>query len=101
MNAQALMPYIPVLVIALVFSAIGAEVVSAVRASRRPPSPEDGCCGCGAELCDVVVGPDECGRGEGYCWPCIRSWPADARPVVQLGFFVLPGRERGSIGGVR
>jgi hypothetical protein len=59
------------------------------------PSPQDGCCGCGADECDVVVAPDDRGRGEGYCWRCVETWPADAVPVTDLGVRVFAGRERG------
>lgn len=85
--------WFPWLLALSIFGLIAAEVISAVRTSRRPAAPEDGCCGCGADTCDAIVAPVK-GRGEGYCWTCLDAWPADAEPLVTLGFTVLPGRER-------
>jgi hypothetical protein len=73
--------YLPVVLLSVLVLQVISIVVREVRESRRPPSPEDGCCGCGAALCDVRVG-----GSEGYCWACIDSWPASA----------VPGRERGA-----
>ena len=96
------MRYLPLLInlllLALLLGFIADVVVSAVRDSRRPATPEDGCCGCGADLCDVIVAPNERGRGEGYCWTCIDTWPGPdtAQPLNQLGFYVFEGRGRDS-----
>lgn len=88
------MRYLPAVLITLVLALIAAEVIAAVRRSRRPASPQDGCCGCGAAECDVVVDANEHGRGEGYCWLCVDTWPALAPSLSVLGMTVFPGRER-------
>lgn len=82
---------IPLLILITIALLITWQIVDAVRISRRPARPEDGCCGCGARECDVLVGA---GRGEGYCWACIDTWPAGGTPLDDLGVSVLPGRER-------
>lgn len=84
------------LLLAALVTFLGA--VSALLWSEYPsdrehvPSPEDGCCGCGAGRCDVLVGPRW--NTEPYCWSCIDSWPVDARTLEYFGMSVLPGRER-------
>jgi hypothetical protein len=75
---------------------VGATIRERVLRDRaHVPSPSDGCCDCGVAECDVIVAPDDRGRGEGYCWGCIDTWPADAPATVdELGIYVFPGRER-------
>lgn len=82
---------IPVLILIAATALVAWLVIDAIRISRRPLSPQDGCVACGAAECDVLVGH---GRGEGYCWPCIDTWPADGVPLARLGLTVFPGRER-------
>lgn len=84
---------LPLLALLVLFLLVGVEIASAVRRSRKPASPEDGCCGCGADTCDVLVG-GRVGRGEGYCWSCCDTWPATATPVAELGLFIFPDHER-------
>jgi hypothetical protein len=86
---QTLTPYLPVIIVGLFVLLIGDVVVEAVRDSHRPSTPEDGCCSCGADVGDALVG------GENYCWPCIDTWPDTAvAPVDELGLTVFPGHER-------
>jgi hypothetical protein len=82
--------YAPVAIFVVLVAAIACEVVAAVVRSRQPSSPEDGCCGCGKDVADVVL---EC--GEAYCWACIDTWPAEATPLDELGATAFIGRERG------
>ena len=81
---------IPLLILITIVALIAWQIIDAIRTLRRPARPEDGCCGCGAEECDVLVGP---GRGEGYCWACIDDWPEEP-PLSGFAVTVLPGRER-------
>jgi hypothetical protein len=91
---STLSDYTPVILVIVFMLLAAGSVVEQVLDSCRPPSPEWGCCGCGAAECDVVVAPDDRGRGEGYCWRCIDTWPADAPSPSELGFTVFPGHER-------
>lgn len=63
-----------------------------VAEARRPRSPEDGCCGCGAREGDVLI-TSPGGHREGYCWPCVDAWSDD--PPLYTAMRVFPGRERG------
>jgi hypothetical protein len=83
------MPALPFALLAGLALLISLEVASAVRGSRRPTVPEDGCCGCGAATADVVI---RC--GETYCWNCADTWPAGATPPAELGMRAFPGHER-------
>lgn len=91
---NAVLPYLLAVVLLWAAYAAVASVVEAVRVSHRPSEPGDGCCGCGAGVADVVVAPDDKGRGEGYCWECIDTWPADGEPLAEIGVHVFPGHER-------
>lgn len=86
---SALTAYLPLILVGLLVLIV-ATFVSELRDARRPTTPEDGCCGCGADMGDALVG------GENYCWSCIDTWPDTAvAPVAELGITVFPGRERG------
>jgi hypothetical protein len=86
--------YLPLVILASLLVLTAGTIVGRVLQDRRHvPSPADGCCGCGADECDVIVDPDERGRGEGYCWSCINSWPDDAPSPSELGYIILPGRD--------
>lgn len=90
-GACPVIQYLPVVLLSALALRVVYIVVREVRESRRPLSPQDGCCGCGAALCDVRVG-----SSEGYCWACIDTWPASAVPAAEFGISVFPGRERGA-----
>jgi hypothetical protein len=80
----------PIWILVAVLVLVALTVVDAIR-TARPARPEDGCCGCGADLCDAIVG-----RSEGYCMKCLNEWPAAATPLDQLGVVFFPGRGDGA-----
>jgi hypothetical protein len=84
-----LLAALPYMLFAVVALAITCEVISAIRNHGRPTVPEDGCCGCGANLADGVLA---CGKA--YCWTCLDTWPAEADSLDELGMQVFPGHER-------
>lgn len=83
----------PLLILVSGLVLIAWTVTDAIRLARRPAQPEDGCCGCGADLSDAMVGALK-GRSEGYCSKCLDEWPADAGPLNELGVLFFPGRDR-------
>lgn len=64
------------------------DILAGVDPDALNASPAQGCCGCGAWMCDVTTHPSPgYPYGEGYCWRCV-----DAKGITEL--VVLEGRMR-------